>query len=527
MDLLQRSVDLAAADLGIDATSAASVLSDADAYATVNLGPIGIPAMAGGDNKFRNLYPNPPLTLALRYGANPLPSYLYSSLASGHAPQLTVNTLAEQVGEGHVKIAVIAGCEFLNILKKAARRGFAIADGHQGGKTLNWGDPQESRPSKPGLPEHHKLYTKTHPQEGRHGITVPVNVYPIYEQAIRASLGRTVDEHMKQVSSVWSAFSDIAAKCPEHAWFPTRRSSDEIQYPDGVKNRYVGYPYTKYHCSVIDVDQAAALILMSVAEARRRGVPQAKWVYLHGCAEALEKDTLHRRELHRSPALQVMGEQCFKDAHVDVSQVEQFDIYSCFPSAVEVAVRELGIRAEVASDPRKLTLTGGLSFHGGPGANYAMHSIAAMMEFLRASPGVFGMVTANGGFLSKHAAGIYSTTPYSDTHPSAQRWTRTDPAIYQAFLDEQPNVTVADAPSGRGKIETYTVLHNQAGPTQAICIGALLSGNDSGKRFIAISRDGPTLARMVAKDCMGSNCMVSFDSSKSVNIFQLESQSSL
>ena len=47
-----------------------------------------------------------------------------------------------------------------------------------------------------------------------------------------------------------------------------------------------------------------------------------------------------------------------------------------------------------------------------------MHGLAAMVPKLRQEPGTFGLVTANGGFLSKHAGCVYSTAPYSETHGS-------------------------------------------------------------------------------------------------------------
>eukprot|EP00658_Telonema_sp_P-2_P042335 TRINITY_DN30388_c0_g1_i2.p1 TRINITY_DN30388_c0_g1~~TRINITY_DN30388_c0_g1_i2.p1 ORF type:complete len:350 (+),score=72.05 TRINITY_DN30388_c0_g1_i2:157-1206(+) len=312
-----------------------------------------------------------------------------------------------------------------------------------------------------------------------------------------------VEKRMKEVSQMWAGFSEVAAAQPEHAWFPTRRSADEIQHAS-PENRYVGWPYTKYHCSVIDVDQAAAVIIMSVAEARRRGVPEARWVYLHGCAETVEKDLLLREDLGSSPAIRRMGEVCFADAGVTVDQIRYFDLYSCFPCAVRIASRELGIDPVLAADGSRMTLTGGLAFHGGPGANYTMHSLAAMIHTLKRAPGEFGLVTANGGVLSKHAAGVYSTTPYSVTHPKAKHWSRTDPLVYQAELDKAPNVTVAEAPRGLGTIETYTVVHGRDGPRHALCIGRL----DDSTRFAAISREPTLMSRLIREEGLGARVFV-------------------
>lgn len=134
----------------------------------------------------------------------------------------------------------------------------------------------------------------------------------------------------------------------------------------------VSFPYTKFMCAVMDVDQAASVIVMSLAEARRQGVAEDKLVYLHGCADTIEKEILKRPELHRSPAMHEMGKVLTASANIPLEQVAHKDIYSCFPVAVSVVARELGFEA---TDGKELTLTGGLPFHGGPGSNYSMHGL--------------------------------------------------------------------------------------------------------------------------------------------------------
>ena len=132
------------------------------------------------------------------------------------------------------------------------------------------------------------------------------------------------------------------------------------------------------------------------------------------------------------------------------ADVAAFDLYSCFPSAVEVAMKEIGIAED---DPRPISVTGGLPFFGGPGNNYVTHSIAEMMNVVRRKPGSFGMVTANGNYLTKHSAGLYST------EPTKGPWRREDPKKLQAELDAGPKQRVDTRPSGAGTIETYCVAY--------------------------------------------------------------------
>ena len=157
------------------------------------------------------------------------------------------------------------------------------------------------------------------------------------------------------------------------------------------------------------VDQGAAVVMTSVGRAKALGIDPARWVYLHGCAEASEKLLVSERvNYYSSPAMRVNGEHALAMAGKTLDDMHLFDLYSCFPSAVELACAALGLDT---ADPRGLTLTGGLPFFGGPGNNYSMHAIATLLPQLRARPQAFGLITANGGYVSKHATGIYSATP--------------------------------------------------------------------------------------------------------------------
>src|SRR6185295_16055551 len=153
--------------------------------------------------------------------------------------------------------------------------------------------------------------------------------------------------------------------------------------------------------------------------------------------------------------------------------IDLFYLYSCFPSAVEIGCQEIGLRED---DPRGLTVTGGLPYFGGPGNNYVTHSIAEMMRRVRGRPGSFGLVTANGNYVTKHAYGVYSTTPVQGT------WRRESPAVLQAELDALPKAPFTETPAGEATIETYTVMHGRHGPEYSVVFGRLRA---DGRRFVA------------------------------------------
>jgi acetyl-CoA C-acetyltransferase len=159
--------------------------------------------------------------------------------------------------------------------------------------------------------------------------------------------------------------------------------------------------------------------------------------------------------------------------------------------AVEIGAEELGLGLD---DPRGLTVTGGLPYAGGPGNNYAMHSIAAMASKLRAAPEAYGLVTANGWYLTKQSTGIYSSR-----RPHAP-FERQDPGVLQRQIDALAHPAVTEAPQGRARIETYTVVHRREGPFMGIVIGR----DEADRRFAAHTPNDPeTLAGLERGEQVG------------------------
>ena len=243
--------------------------------------------------------------------------------------------------------------------------------------------------------------------EDAHGLMIPATAYPLYENALRGHYGHSIAEHQQVMGELFSRSPRWLRAIPM-PWFPVARSAEEIATAT-PSNRYVGWPYTKFMNAMNQINQAASLLLTSVGKARSLGIPEDRWLYLHGCADTSELwHVLDRENYHSSVAIRTLAEETYAMAGRDASGLDHIDIYSCFPSAVQIARDEFGIAKD---DPRPLTITGGLPFHGGAGNNYVMNSIASMADTLRAAPGTYGLVTANGGYLTKHSAGIYSTEP--------------------------------------------------------------------------------------------------------------------
>jgi acetyl-CoA C-acetyltransferase len=401
-------------------------------------------------------YTNAPRMLAHSIGAEPNHT-VYSSIG-GETPQRLVNETAHAIVNGRIRMALIAGAEALESRRLARKLGDQLPWSERATPQRIDGD------TRPGF----------NAIEARHGATMPTRVYPLFENAIRAQLGLSVEEHQRRLGRLCSRFAGVAAENP-YAWFPVARSPEEIATVSS-RNRMVGFPYPKLMNAIIETDQAAAVLMMGSRTASELGIPEDRWIYLHGCGDAVDKWFISERiNYHSSPAIRAATQRALGMAGIGVDDVAMLDLYSCFPSAVHMGLDALGMKPD---DPRPLTVTGGLPYAGGPGNDYVMHSIATMTQRLRDSPAEYGLVTGLGWFATKHSAGVYSSRP-----PQGD-WRRTDPAVDQREIDGAKVPQFSEQAEGDATVETYTVIFNREGePEQGIVIGRL--GNGSGARFFA------------------------------------------
>ena len=418
---------------------------------------------------------NPPRSVANRIGAAS-PKRLVYTHPGGNMPQWCINRLFEMVTRGEVEAALVCGGEAL-ATQKAAERAKLTLDWNEdaGGSFEEWGVATRG----------------WNDAEDRHRMAGAIFAYPLFENGIRGHLKRTIPEHMAAIGKLFSHFADVAAKNP----LADRRQgfTPEQIATVSADNPFIGFPYTKLMNSNAFIDQAAAVILTSAAKARALGIPESKWVHLHGTADAYDHWYISdRKNFHSSPAMRTVARETLEMAGIGMADIDFIDLYSCFPSAVEIACAENGLALD---DPRGLTVTGGLPYFGGPGNNYVTHSIAEMISRVRAKPGSKGLVTANGNYVTKQSAGIYSTEP-----PKAP-FKPKDAKIYQAPIDADKGPPTVDAPSGKGTIETYTVMHDRKGPSYAI----LFARDAAGRRFIANApADAALLRDMTEHDYLGA-----------------------
>ena len=409
------------------------------------------------------------------------------STVGGNSPQLLVNEMAADIATGAADVVVIGGGESMHARWRARREPrvhleWPVDDGAPCPNIV--GDP------RPG----------TNDFEQAHSAVAPTHIYPLFETGLRAAAGRTVEAHQRVVGALWSRFAEVAAANP-HAWSRTPHSAEAITTPT-AENRMVVFPYTKRMCANIDVDQGAAVLLCSYEAARDAGIAEDRMVFLHAGADAHDHwFVTERAALAEAPAIGIATRAALAAASVGIDDIARFDLYSCFPAAVEMAMQALGLRGVEHGDERPLTVTGGLGFAGGPVNNYPTHGIARMVDACRADPGSFGLTTALGWYATKHSVGVWSSR-------AAERFVRVDPAVTQAEVDALPGREPSGLFDGAMTIEATSVVMERDGrPSLAIVAGLLADG----RRGLANSRDPDVMTAMTREAWEGRTVHVGND----------------
>ena len=417
-------------------------------------------------------YRDPARFIAAELGISPRETGMTTN--GGNSPQSLVNTTALGIQAGRNDVVVLCGGETMRVRKRVRAMGIE----------LPWPVVDESVVPQRMIGEE---LVMNHEIEISRKIWAPIQIYPMFETAIRAASGRTPEEHMVHISELWSRFSHVAAGNP-NAWLRTAVSPEEIRTV-GPRNRMIGLPYPKLMNSNNDVDQSAAIIMCSVEAAERLGISRDRWVFPLAGTDCHEHNFVSERwEFTETPAIELGGKMVLDLAETAIDDIEIIDLYSCFPSAVQLGARALGL-----SITQQLTRTGGLPFAGGPWNNYVMHAIATVVGELRERPKEKGLIWANGGYTTKHAFGVYSAEPSPHGFRHAYPQDRID------VLPRRTPVPIG-ASAGPATIEAYTVMHDRDGnPERAIAACRLPDGG----RAWGDSEDAGVCAAMCEGEWVG------------------------
>ena len=378
------------------------------------------------------------------------------STAGGEQPQSLVNELCEDIARGDIRLAMITGGEAVAALKTALKKRF----------TLDWSSDAVAEVDERGAQtDFISMY------EVLNGMGLPPQTYAAMEEALRARLGLSKSDYLGYMAGICAGLSETAAQNP-YSQFPEARSAAFLAEPS--KDNYpICDPYLKWHIAQDAVNQASTLMLMSVGYAKELGIESDKWIYLHGYSDVKEKLVSERPDLSKSRALELAIAGAIDSAGIAAGRIAYRDIYSCFPIVVHLAAEVFGL------DPLhdQMSMTGGLPFFGGSGNNYSTHGIATMVETLRQDREAYGLVLANGGFMSKQSAGVYSAK-------APDSWADVSSAHLQAEVDAQPEPRLLNEDC-TAVIEAYTVRHGRHGVAHAY----LFARNSEGRVMATVPVD--------------------------------------
>lgn len=457
----------AAAQAALEDCGGQQVVSNIDAVVATRQFENSIPKAPAPLGKSNNF----PRSVARLIGVDPARAVL--DKVGGQGPQKLLSEFAAEIAAGAADVVLLCGSDATSTLRHFAKSD----DKPDFSETID--GQLEDRGY--GLDEFVEHYTVIH------GLTGAPVQYGLLENARRARLGRSTADYLQDMGELFAPMSKVAAKNPFSA-SPVERSVDELTTISDT-NRMICDPYPRLLVARDQVNQGAAALLMSVEAARRLGVPEDRWVYLHGHADMRSQRLLERSDLSAYPAAVAATTEALAMAGIGFDDVAAMDLYSCFPVPVFTICDAFGLAAD---DPRGLTLTGGLPFFGGAGNNYSMHAIAEAVAAARSAPGQFALVGANGGMMSKYSVGVYSAAP--------ALWTPDRSAELQAQIDGSAGEAVTEHAEGAATIETYSVRYDWETRT-GIIIGRL---DADGSRFLATTEDDDLVALLSDGEPLGA-----------------------
>jgi acetyl-CoA C-acetyltransferase len=412
-------------------------------------------------------YDRPAQRLAERMGFSP--RHLMDSSLGGHQPQVLLHTVSDAIAGGRMGLALVVSAEALHTAAAVGRRGDA----------LPWGNPVPPQPLDMG-----EFF---HESEVHHGMLPIMRSFALRDTARRAHLGAGVEEYAREPATIYAAMSEVAAANP-YAWHRTAKTPEEV-VKVGPDNRMPVHPYPKFMMASPKVNLAAAVLVASQAAADALGVPVDRRVYLRGWSSARDYPYVAENEdLWRSRAMELATAHALRRAGLGLDDLDHFDLYSCFPSALRFATDALGRRLD---DRRGVTVTGGMPYAGAPGSGYVTHALAAMTSRLREGVGS-GLVSGLSAQMATHTVSVLSATPGTGDPASFGTATPLPPPTARREIRAQGH--------GPAVLEGYAVACTHEGADE---LAVAVCGLPDGGRCYAQTRDAGLLQWLSGSEGVG------------------------
>ena len=417
-------------------------------------------------------YTNPAGAIARAVGATQATTVLTSV---GVLQQTLIGAACARIASGEAHTTLVAGSDAGYRLLRAQLAGEKAAEHSEQGAPDEFWEPKEEL---------------RHPVERRAGLQMPVGLYALMESAYRHAKGWSVQEHRDRLASLYADFSRIAAGNP-HAWLRKELRPEDIRNAS-ERNPMQAFPYTRFHCSSWNVDQACALLFCSAQRAAELGIPRSRWVFPLASTESNHMLAVSMRaRIHECVGARVAGPAALAGAGLRADQIDLVELYSCFPVAVETYADALALSAD-----RALTLTGGMSFAGGPYNNYELQSTARAAGLLREGRGRTALVSCVSGVLTKQAFGLWGVAAPREGFVHADV-----SAEVAAHVEAR---VVLEEHTGPARVVGCTVLHGRGKPPRAL----VLADVPGGQRALATTEDASWVARLQQEEYVGRDVRI-------------------
>ena len=418
-------------------------------------------------------YTNPAALIAEAIGAN---NAVTEFCDFGILQQTNLGQACQKIAASDIEVALVVGGEAKYRQLQAMIQNVEVSETQQ----------HDSQPDSFLQPEA-ELWSEI---ESKAGLGMPVGYYALIESAICHQQGISMDQHRDNIASHYARFSEIAASNPD-GWAESALTAETIRNA-GDKNAMLAFPYAKHHNSQWNVDQACALLFCSVSKAREYGIPESQWIFPLASTESNQIINVSQRpNLGQSKAAEMAGQRALNIAGLTIEEIDFIDLYSCFPSAVNLNIQALNI-----PEDRDLTVTGAMPYGGGPLNNYCLQATVKLAQLLRQKPGSYAIASCVSGMFTKQGYGIWSSAGYSNAF------------IFDDVSDElneqQQALELIEPQAGTVEIVAATVLFEKNQAQKLV----IISQYPEGQRSVSYSVNADHIAQSLASNLVGKQAHI-------------------